>query len=88
MLVFRSGNNLLQIYPGLKEQIKETELKEHIEAAKSGNEKEKSLSFQIAPLNPDLRLIPVDCQVNKHLLPDINSMIVYRQFGINLLQYR
>ena len=40
-----------------------TELKEQIEAAKLRNENEKKLSFPIAPLNPDIRLVPVDCQV-------------------------
>jgi hypothetical protein len=55
---------LLLFYLGLKEQISATELKKDIEAAKLRKEKEKTLSFQIAPLNPNLLLVPVDCQVN------------------------
>ena len=40
-----------------------TELKEQIEAAKQREEQEK-VSVQFAPLQPLLRTVPVDCQVN------------------------
>ena len=48
---------------GLKEQMNGSDLKEQIKTAKLRKEKESSMSFQIAPLNPSPRLVPVDCQV-------------------------
>ena len=59
-----TGDKVATMFPpGLKEQMNGSELKEQIKAAKLRKEKESSTSFQIAPLNPSPRHVPVDCQV-------------------------